>query len=132
MAEEKYPPYQFFPCNFSEQRNSLQKFLTFSFNSPSSMLQHSNAITSAIPKLQSCNQNHPTIFFFLSNLFEIEVVITLSHKNAKVTKLWSVMSETKIMTSRPFLKITFTLKRPRVHHFPDIIKIAIMFIKTTF
>ena len=36
------------------------------------------------------------------------------------------------MTSQPFFQNTFILRRPGVANFPDIIKVATIFIKTTF
>ena len=42
------------------------------------------------------------------------------------------MSWTVIMTSQPLFQNTFILRRPRVTNFADIIKIATMFLKTTF
>ena len=41
-------------------------------------------------------------------------------------------SWTEIMTSQPLFQNTFILKRPRVANFTGIMKIATMFIKTTF
>ena len=42
------------------------------------------------------------------------------------------MSWTKTMTSKPLFQNTFILRRSRVANFADMIKIASMFIKTTF
>ena len=42
------------------------------------------------------------------------------------------MSWTVIMTSQPLFQNTFILRRPRVTNFADIIKIATVFLKTTF
>ena len=43
-----------------------------------------------------------------------------------------VTSWLKNMTPKPLFQNTFVLKRPRVDNFTDIIKVATVFIKTTF
>ena len=119
------------------------------FNTFTTLVQNFKAISSTSPKLLNLTQDHHSKkVFFRSILYKIEVRIIFSHRNVRVTKLWSddcIYNTIWVMWSDfadgvmdrnydviTLFKITFISRRSRVTTFADIIKIITMFIKTIF
>ena len=77
--DKKAPPTSFSPLTSTNVGISPQNFLTFSFNTFSSLVQNFKFVPSASFKLLNLNQDHPSPQkkrFFLSNRYKIEVMIT--------------------------------------------------------
>ena len=78
----------------------------------------------ANPKLLNLNQEHHSkILYFL-----VKPLIWIKSRD----KILLVTSRTEIKTPKALFRNKFSLKRPRVANFVDIIKVATIFIKATF
>ena len=86
----RMPPYGFSPITSTNIIISLQNFLTFTFDPFATLVWNFKAIPSTSPKLLSLNQDHPSkkVFFLVKSL-QNSSYDNFSHRNAKVTKLWS-------------------------------------------
>ena len=123
--------------------------MTFNSNFSAMLVLNFKTIPSASPKLLNLNQKHPSKkLFFLSNPSEIEIMITsviemlylpnfaqmttLTIQFESRDKILLVTSWTEILTSLTLLQKTFSLRKPRVAIFADVIKTANILIKKTF
>ena len=73
----KKVPIRFSPVTSIDVRISPKNFLTFSFNTFTTLVQNFKVIPSASPILLTLNHQHPSnkLFFFWSHRYKIEVMI---------------------------------------------------------
>ena len=77
MGGQKGPPTSFSPETSTKVGFSPQNFLTFSFNSFTTLVQNFDFLPTVSPKLLNLNQDHPSKKrFFWLNPYKIEVMIT--------------------------------------------------------
>ena len=87
----KRPPISFSTLTSTNVGISTQILLTFSFNPFAILVQNVKAIANASPKLLNLNQEYPSKkLLFLVKSLQNWGYNYFSHRNARVTKLWSL------------------------------------------
>ena len=100
-----------------------------------------------VPNYWTSTNTTPKKWFFWSNPYKVEVMITSLIEMLKLPKIGNmttstilfescekillVTSHTEVMTSSPLFQNIFISRRPRVANFADIIKNSTMFTETT-
>ena len=100
-----------------------------------------------VPNYWTSTNTTPKKWFFWSNPYKVEVMITSLIEMLKLPKIGHmttstilfesceknllVTSHTEVMTSSPLFQNIFISRRPRVANFADIIKNSTMFTETT-